>query len=106
MSSDMHGESSVVLRFLDFLTGEVHPLAANPVLTLKASSSPFTGIYMQAEVLGDIVLVHLSPNYFSDLNIPRLCQWYLVEWRTGRVVSVSVPNRLQSLCFLTRPNLY
>jgi hypothetical protein len=91
------------MRFLDFLTGEVHPLAANPVLTLVASPAPT--MYVQAEVLGDIVLVHLSPRYWRNPNI-QLCHWYLVEWKTGRVVCVSVPNRLQSLRLLTRQNLY
>ena len=89
----MHGESSAVLRFLDFFTGEVHPLAANPVLTLVASSAPT--LYVQAEVLGDIVLVHLNPRYWGNRNIHWLCQWYLVEWKTGHVVNVSIQDLQQ-----------
>jgi hypothetical protein len=90
----MHGgETTVVLRVLDFLTGEVHPVAAIPVLTITIFTRNIYdyNLGLHAEVLGDIVLVHVHQKYWDNHDF-QLCQWCLVEWKTGRVVRVSVQN--------------
>jgi hypothetical protein len=89
----VHGECSIVLRLLDFLTGEVHPLATNPVLTIvtHVTFDHRHSLDAQAEVLGDIILVHVYQRYQSHHD-NQLCRWYLVEWKTGRAVSVSVQD--------------
>jgi hypothetical protein len=92
----MHGgETTVVLRFLDFLTGEDHPLAAIPVLTIVIQIIYDHTLGVQAEILDDIVLVHVHQGYSSNHGI-RLCRWCLVEWKIGRVVRVSVRDLQQS----------
>ena len=88
-------ESTLVMRFLDFLTGEMHPLAANPVLTIVPRFTiNYTTLWAKAEVLGDTVLVLLNQgNWVNDYNQSH--RWYLVEWKTGRVVHVSVQDLQQ-----------
>jgi hypothetical protein len=91
----MHGEIPVVIRFLDFLTGEVHPLAAIPVLTTSiVTQIAHHDLDIQAEVLGDVVLVHVHERYRNNYDI-QLCLWCLVEWKTGRLVRVSVQDLQQ-----------
>jgi hypothetical protein len=97
----MHGKCSVVLRLLDFLTGEDHPLAANPLLTIVTHVTFDRGLNAQAEVLGDTVLVLVNQGHRSSHEIQV---WYLVEWKTGRVVSVSAQG-LRLFSQLNGPNL-
>jgi hypothetical protein len=74
----------------------MHPqaLAANTVLTIVPRFTGDYALWAQAEVLGDTVLVHLNQRYWVNDN-NQLCQWYLVEWKTGRVVRVSVQDLQQ-----------
>ena len=91
----MHGELAVILRFLDFFTGDDHPLAATPMLTISTNPNVFghTDLSAQAEVLGDVVLVHVHQGYWINYDGPLpLCGWYLVEWKTGHVVNVSIQD--------------
>ncbi|KAI0261880.1 hypothetical protein BC834DRAFT_421422 [Gloeopeniophorella convolvens] len=81
------GESMVHLRLLDFLTGEAHPLAASPVLPVLTQDIFDTGLQVQAEVLGDKILIQVNQDW--DTHDITFCQWYLVEWKTGRVVQVN-----------------
>jgi hypothetical protein len=71
----------------------MHPLAANPVLTIVPRFNEYYTLSAQAAVLGDTVLVHLNQGYWFNVDI--LCRWYLVEWKTGRVVHVSVQDLQQ-----------
>jgi hypothetical protein len=100
----MHGGCAVILRLLDFFTGDDHPLAATPVLTIFTSVFDYTDLNPQAEVLGDMVLVHVHQGYWIN-TVDPLCQWYLVEWKTGHVVNVSIQDLQQLSQYLTRPNL-
>jgi hypothetical protein len=89
------GECSIILRLLNFLTGEDHPLAAKSVLPIVTDVTYDRSLIAQAEVLGDIVLVHVYQRHWNHHG-SQLCQWYLVEWKTERVVRVSVQDLQQS----------
>jgi hypothetical protein len=85
----MHGEVAVILRLLDFFTGDDHPLATTPVLTISMNVFDRPPLNAQVEVLGDMVLVHVHQGYGINYDDP-LCRWYLVEWKIGHVVNVSI----------------
>jgi hypothetical protein len=98
----MHGGRAVILRLLDFFTGDDHPLAATPVLTISTNVFDHLSLSAQAEVLGDVVLVHVHQAWHYD---DPLCRSYLVQWKTGHVVNVNIQDLQQLSQYLTRPNL-
>jgi hypothetical protein len=100
----MHGEPAIILRLLDFFTGDDHPLAATPVLTISTNVFDHNHFNAQAEVLGDLVLVHVHQRDWINGD-DALCRWCLVEWKTGHIVNVSIQDLQQLSQYLTRPNL-
>jgi hypothetical protein len=105
----MHGEPAIILQLLDFFTGDYHPLAATPVLTISMRLFDYTfhtSFSAQAEVLGDLVLVHVHREYHDLFNYDDSpCRWCLVEWKTGHMVNVSIQDLQKLSQYLIRPNL-
>ncbi len=79
------------LRLLDFRTGAAHPLAANSTLPVMTLDVLDTGLQVQAEFVrnGDAILMQMSTIQAWNAHDVAFCQWYLTEWKTGRIIRVS-----------------
>jgi hypothetical protein len=75
------GALIVKLAFFEFTTGTPHPLSLPPTLVLPSLSGFFDDLAIDAQVLGDHVLVLVS-----DLTKTVI---YVVSWKTGIVTPVS-----------------
>jgi hypothetical protein len=72
---------------LSFVSGEPHPLAEKPnvIIEFPGPSSPH---HMRLQVTGDHVLLSCNGSPDDERQVDVL---FLVNWKRGKVISVSIP---------------
>jgi hypothetical protein len=91
-SDEMNG--ILELRLLSFSTGQLHPLAEQPVIFIGKTILPFNGYWhCEMEIVEDSLILLVS--FLEQSMSPDI--FFLVRWKTGLTYCVSVLRLLQIL---------
>ena len=79
------------LQLLSFSTGQPHPLAERPVVSIDKKVLPLNQYFCKMEIVGDfLILLVLFFEFSSNQDI-----FFLVHWKTGLTYCVSIPGSLE-----------